>query len=696
MTTPSIPGRKATTKHPSALPANCKAILGDPAHAYEHSLHGFCIEPSPDGKLIAIGGGNTGRIDLWEVQTRKLIKRLRGHSSCVTSMRFSADCALLVSSADDDKIRIWNPASGKCAIRLSGHRATPWLMDITPGATKILTSAKGEFFLWDLEKGDTPMELDPGDGLVREACLRPDGRIVLAQCGDTLRLIDAETGSVLGQTPSNHFVASPDCKRVAAFVPGTLALVDPMSSRKLLEFEKAPKEISLLRFCERGGFLAALSGQDEILVWDFRSGRLLKSFKCTAGTTAFHFSDDGGRIASGRLKAFLGSNEPVSLRDMETGRLLLEVVHKGLTDFRIGTDCRSLLTTGEDAACRMWEPGRQPATRARPEISRMAFSPDGRICAAGDTKGCIRIIDSASGKSLHEFQGHRDEVKGFAFSRDGRLLASGAEREISIWNASSGERLHGLEGHGTMSTAFLEFTPDSKRLVSSGDYSARLRVWDVARGKLLREINAHEGCVSALRLSGDGRRILSSSSYIDETGPKIWELSTGRLLHELESPCCGQCAADATGDFGIVVSVFDRINFWNGTTGKLLKSLKLQSTAQVAPTRNAIRFFPDGKKCVVMHCDSVRVWDSRSMEPVMEIPWRRSLEACLSISPDGRHFAFMDRACHLIIVNAENGPVAQSFHRDATAVAIDWASHRGAIGHANGTVEFFTLAPKLF
>ncbi len=669
------------------MPENCKAILYDSAHAFESTLHGFRVEPSPDGKLIATGGSTKGRIDLWDVASGKLLKRLRGHTSCVTAMRFTDDCGFLVSSADDDKVRVWNLSSGKCEVRLTGYRTTPWLLDMMPDARKILTSGKGEFLLRSLENGGSALELDCGNEFVREAHLRRDGRAVLAQCAGAMRLIDAETGSVLRETPSTHFAASPDCKRVAVFASGTLALVDPASGRRLLEFEKVPADIIRLEISGHGGCLAALSESGRISLWDFRSGRLLRTLNCVASTNSFHFSKDGRRIASGSLTSFLGSNSPAVLWDVGTGNPLLEVVHGGLTDFRIGADSRTLLTIGDDAACRIWQPGPQPPRRARADVTQMAFSPDGRVCAVGDTKGFIRLIDPATGATLHDIPAHSSQVQGLAFSPGGRLLASGAEREIGIWNVKSAERLHALEGHGTASRAFLEFSPDATRLISSGDYSSRLRVWDAVGGELLREIDAHEGCISALRLSGDGSTILSASSYIDETGPKLWELSTGRLLHALESCCGGQCAADAAGDFGMVVSVFDRINFWNGRTGKLLKSVELQGAAQVAPTRNAIRFFPDGKKCVVMHCDSVRVWDSRSMEPVMEIPWRRSLEACLSISPDGRHFAFMDRACHLIIVDAENGPVAQSFHRDVTAFAVDWKCKRIAMGYADGGVK---------
>jgi WD40 repeat protein len=71
-------------------------------------------------------------------------------------------------------------------------------------------------------------------------------------------------------------------------------------------------------------------------------------------------------------------------------------------------------------------------------------------------------------------------VKALAFSQDDRILLSAGDKEIRIWDASTGEPKKSLPGHNRETHA-VAISPDGKRIASSGDDGA-LIVWDAGSG----------------------------------------------------------------------------------------------------------------------------------------------------------------------------------------------------------------------
>ncbi|MBI5799947.1 MAG: hypothetical protein HZA92_04360 [Verrucomicrobia bacterium] len=147
-------------------------------------------------------------------------------------------------------------------------------------------------------------------------------------------------------------------------------------------------------------------------------------------------------------------------------------------------------------------------TYARPGVAHrdmtyaLAFSPDGNTLASGsyrEVKLWLRPVNVQK-------QALPGAAQLLATSPDGKWLASATGNDIKLWSLPALTPGRTLTGH-TSALKSLKFSPDSERLVSGADKTAR--VWIVSDGSLLAEVTATNDVVAAAALP-DGKRIATA------------------------------------------------------------------------------------------------------------------------------------------------------------------------------------------
>lgn len=61
-----------------------------------------------------VGWGSIGGVNLWDLETGRIIHSLAGHHGYVDCLAFTSDGAKLVSACTDGELNVWDTRSGRC------------------------------------------------------------------------------------------------------------------------------------------------------------------------------------------------------------------------------------------------------------------------------------------------------------------------------------------------------------------------------------------------------------------------------------------------------------------------------------------------------------------------------------------------------------------------------------------------------
>jgi WD40 repeat protein/tRNA A-37 threonylcarbamoyl transferase component Bud32 len=172
------------------------------------------------------------------------------------------------------------------------------------------------------------------------------------------------------------------------------------------------------------------------------------------------------------------------------------------------------------------------------EPTSLAFSPDGRMLAAGNQSGAIELWDVPALRRARTFHGHTAAVRSLGFSPDGRRLVSGGkDNTVRVWSLTSrpDEDLVHTGAGSELSCAALALDGNT---LAFGRVDGGVTIWDLAGKKSPITLKGHRYRVLSLAFSGDGGTLASASGDEEsEALPgdvKLWDVHTGQERATLE------------------------------------------------------------------------------------------------------------------------------------------------------------------
>ncbi|TFI54554.1 NACHT domain-containing protein [Mastigocladus laminosus UU774] len=319
-------------------------------------------------------------------------------------------------------------------------------------------------------------------------------------------------------------------------------------------------------------------------------------------------------------------------------------------------------------------------------IHSVAFSPDGKLLAMGDTDNQVHIYQVADGKQQLVCTGHTDWVWSVSFSPDGKVLASGGkDQTIKLWDVNTGDCLATLQGHSS-GISSVAFAPKGNTIASASE-DQTVKLWDAHTGKCLKSLLGNNSRVLSIAFSPNGQTL--ASGYQDQT-VKLWDVSTGKCLKTLQGHYGGVWSVSFSPDGQTLASgSHDRtVRLWNLEIGQHVNILHGHTDCI-----NSVVFSLDGHTLASAGDDqTVKLWDVNTGECLRTLLGHASRLWSVAWNPDNHILASAGDDQTLKLWDIATGKclkTLQGYSSGIWAVAFSANGHMLVSGSGNKMVKLW-------
>jgi WD40 repeat protein len=524
---------------------------------------------TPDSRMVA--GARGVYISLWDVATGIEVSTFQRNCKdfCSSVFGFSPDGKMLaaVATADsglENAITVWDVNSRQELFTVDGLDDFIEGIGFSPDLKTIIGGTPNKIVKgWSVPSGRELFSL----AFTNPVSFSRSGRTLLVVQGTDAKLLNATTGNVLA----------------------VLSRWEP-SSRKGEELTNAVFSNDTLATVTRG-YLSA----DIIKLWDASTGKYLRTLPAV-NQNAIIFSPDGKLLASYRRSLGAWQSGTIKLWNVETGQEVqsLDGSASGTTALAFSSDSKSLASGGIAGDILFWDVASARSVGSLIKHSRAWFpsaSPDNSVLVLRDTglarSNQLRLVNIRSPQPVMILDDFKNEVEAIAFNANSSLVAIGSTTEVAprlmstirLLDTFSGKELKTVKEHQGRISA-LEFSLDGRTLISKY-YAYPERYWDLATGL---EINPANDVPQQKPIPSFGGEIVLTYTISPETGMTarlgntglvtVSDLKTGKQITTIQGGSSIVRLAFTRDAKAVALIDRERTALWSIPAGDFLKSIK--------------------------------------------------------------------------------------------------------------------------
>ncbi|MBK7337852.1 MAG: WD40 repeat domain-containing protein [Saprospirales bacterium] len=267
---------------------------------HSNVVRSVAFNPNGD-KIITTSDDET--VKVWDANSGQCILTLQGHSDVVRSAVFNPNGDKIITTSDDKTAKVWDVNSGQCLSTFQCESASILIGAFHANRDRIITASNNNTAkIWDANSRQCIGTLQGHSAKVRSAAFNPNGdAIITASHDQTTKVWNAHSGQCILtlQNPSygpmnGAFNPSKD-KIVTASYDQTAKVWDANSGYVSSPLHGHSDRVSSAAFNPNGDKIITTSDDKTAKVWDVNSGECiltLQGHSSGVWSAAFNFHGD--------------------------------------------------------------------------------------------------------------------------------------------------------------------------------------------------------------------------------------------------------------------------------------------------------------------------------------------------------------------------------------------------------------------